>query len=78
MSKPLRSGCLLSRWSGSSSSDHAHAWGEVPIPSQDREAALLGAHVLADGANGFHSGVGFTGVEIDAPDVKFTQVTSKL
>ena len=52
--------------------------GEVPIPSQDREAALLGAHVPADGANGFHSGFVFTGVEIDALDVKFTQVTSKL
>ena len=52
--------------------------GEVPVPRQDGEAALSGAHAPADGANGFHSCFGFTGVQIDAPDVQLTQVTSKL
>ena len=52
--------------------------GEVPVTRQDGEAALPGAHVPADGANGFHSCFGFTGVEIDAPDVQLAQVTSEL
>ena len=52
--------------------------GKIPVPSEDRKAAFLGPHAFAYCAHGIHPGFGVVGMEVDAPHIQRTQITSEL